>query len=80
MNFKRLFGAQLEILTLKMRVRPVQLWYFFAQSVEDQKPKIVAQKFYRAPEKTKIYKQLFKDLNEDKYFKVGFAADIKEVY
>ena len=83
MNFKPLFGAVLETLILKMRARkprPVQLWYFFAQSVKDPKPKIIAQKFYRAPEQTKIYKRLYRDLENNKYFKVGFTADLKILY
>ena len=54
--------------------------YFFAQTVRDCKPKIVAQKFCKRPELTKVYRQLYKDLDNNKYFKIGYTHNIKDIY
>jgi len=61
-------------------MRSGYLTYFFAQESENSKPYIVAQKFYKAPERTKIYKKLYQDLQDDKYFKIGWCRDIKDMY
>lgn len=54
--------------------------YFFAQTIRDQKPKIIAQKFCKRPEMTKVYRQLYKDLDNNKYFKIGYTHNIKDIY